>query len=92
MSEWIPIKTRSMTEEEQEYFFEYLDARVDNAHTILDCKLPEDGEEVLISINGNVSTDVFCRDQENGCYFEGYDIDDVDAWMPLPKPYKEGDT
>lgn len=86
---WIPIKTRPMTEEEKEHFFEYLDSRCDDTYTILDCPLPDDGQEVILSVNDYVSTDIFCRDSADGCYFESYDIDDVDAWMPLPQPYKE---
>lgn len=85
---WIPIKTRPMTEEEKEHFFEYADRRCDDTYTILDCPLPDDGQEVILSVNGYVSTDIFCRDSADGCYFESYDIDDVDAWMPLPEPYK----
>ena len=86
---WIPIKTRPMTEEEKEHFSEYADSRCDDAYTMLDCPLPDDGQEVIVSSNGYVGTDIFCRDSTDGCYFEGYDIDDVDAWMPLPEPYKE---
>jgi len=85
---WIPIKTRPMTEEEKEHFFEYADSRCDDTYTILDCPLPDDGQEVILSVNGYVSTDIFCRDSADGCYFESYDIDDVDAWMPFPEQYK----
>ena len=85
---WIPIKTRPMTEEEKEHFFEYADSRCDDTYTILDCPLPDDGQEVILSVNGYVSTDIFCRDSAYGCYFESYDIDDVDAWMPFPESYK----
>ena len=82
---WIPMTKRPMTEEETEHYFEYTDMRIDDAYTILDCPLPEDGQEVLTSSGGYVCVDTFCID--NGCYFEGVDIDDVDAWMPLPEPY-----
>ena len=80
--EWIPIKTRELTEEEKE---EYPDCTF-----IYDCKLPEDGEEVLVTTwCGDVSMDTFCRD--DGCYFEyGCDEGDVIAWMPKPEPYKKG--
>ena len=80
---WIPMTTRPMTEEEREHYREWSD--VDGA-MIFDCELPEDGQEVLISYRGYVCVDIFCKD--DGCYFEGVDIDDVDAWMPLPKPYE----
>ena len=80
--EWIPIKTRELTEEEKE---EYPDCTF-----MYDCPLPEDGEEVLVTTwSGDVSVDTFCRD--DGCYFEyGCDEGDVIAWMPKPEPYKKG--
>jgi len=88
MDKWIPLKTRPMTEEETEHYFEYTDMRIDDTYTILDCPLPDDGQEVLISWGGMVCVDAFVRDND-GCYFEGVDIDDVDAWMPLPEPYEQ---
>ena len=85
---WIPLTKRPMTDEEREHYFEYTDMRIDDTYTILDCPLPDDGQEVLVSWGGNVGNDVFIQDNK-GCYFEGMDIDEVDAWMPLPKPYSE---
>lgn len=81
--EWTPLKTRPMTDEEREHYREWSD--IEGA-MIFDCQLPEDGQEVLISYGGYVCVDTFCKD--DGCYFEGVDIDDVEAWMPLPEPYK----
>ncbi len=54
-------------------------------------KLPEDGEEVLVSCkNGYVDKDTFYSD--DGCYFDsGRELDDVLAWQPLPMAYKEGE-
>jgi len=83
---WIPFKTRPLTEEEKE---EYPDC--DN---ILDCELPEDGQEILVTIKNRnhepVQYDEFYTD--DGCYLDsGYEIGtEATAWMPLPKPYKEG--
>ena len=73
-----------MTDEEREYYKEWSD--VEEGAMIFDCPLPEDGQEVLVSYGGYVCVDTFCKD--DGCYFEGVDIDDVDAWMPLPLPWK----
>ena len=84
---WIPLKTRPMTEEETEHYFEYTDMRIDDTYIILDCPLPDDGQEVLVSCGDMVCVDTFVKDND-GCYFEGLDIDDVEAWMPLPEPYK----
>ena len=83
---WVPITYRDMTEEEKEYF----EAEFDEAK-ILDCTLPDIDEEVFVSYRGSVYTDIFHNDR-GIVYFEDVDIEDVDAWMSLPKPYeKEGD-
>ena len=84
MSEWIPITMRPMTEDEKLWHESCYDDAM-----ILNCPLPEDGQEVLITVNGNTWIDTFIRDDTDGCYFESYDIDEVKAWMPLPEPYKE---
>lgn len=81
---WVPITYREMTEEEKEYF----DVEFEEAK-ILDCNLPEIDEEVFISHRGSVYTDIFHNDR-GIVYFEDVDIEDVDAWMPLPKPYEKG--
>lgn len=80
---WVPITYREMNEEEKEYF----EAEFDEAK-IIDCTLPEIDEEVFISHRGSVYTDIFHNDR-GIVYFEDVDIEDVDAWMPLPKPYKK---
>lgn len=83
-TKWIPLTKRPMTDEErEEYYREWLD--IEGA-MIFDCPLPDDGQEVLVSYGGYVMVDTFYKD--DGCYFEGVDIDDVQAWMPLPQPYK----
>lgn len=83
---WIPVKTRPMTEEEKEYYSEYLS---EGNGMIYDCPLPDDGQEVLITSKyGSVDKTTFYTDC--GCYFENYeDYDEVIAWQPLPEPYKE---
>ena len=86
MNEWIPIQTRLMTADEKEYYLRNSDYT--SADT-LSCELPEDGQEVIVSVNGSVYFDIFMRDDADGCYFENHDIEEVDAWMPLPKPYEK---
>ena len=82
-AEWIPFKKRPLTDEEKQ---EYPDWAY-----IFDCPLPEDEEEILLTNGVHVWTDTFINDGE--CYLDGGDdIDDGMAWMPLPKPYKGGDT
>lgn len=59
----------------------------------MDCKLPDDGQAILVSINvrghESVQYDEFYAD--DGCYLDsGYEIGtEATAWMLLPKPYKE---
>lgn len=76
-TEWIPITYRDADEDEQE----------DGAIYMLTCPLPEEGEEVLVSSGKYIRIDTMCYDK--GWYFDSYgDIRDVDAWIPLPKPYR----
>ena len=81
---WIPFTRRPMTEEEQKDY--------PNCTFIFDCVLPDDGDEILVSNGRFVWMDTFCNDID-GCYLDGGDdIDEDMAWMPLPKPYKGGDS
>lgn len=86
--EWIKIKTRPATEEEQKEFT--CAGEFDEVGFVYDCQLPDDGQEVLITTCfGTVEKVTFYRDSYYGCYFEQYeDAGDVLAWMPLPLPYK----
>ena len=81
---WIPFKTRPLTKEEKEEHSEW--------DGILDCKLPDDGQRILVSISVRghecVQYDEFYMD--DGCYLDsGYEIGtEAVAWMPLPEPYE----
>ena len=86
-NKWIPLIKRPMTEEEREECHNW--ATIEGA-MIFDCPLPEDMQEVLISWGDRVCTDIF-RNDEGACYFEGVEIDEVAAWMPLPNAYKESE-
>jgi len=60
-------------------------------------RLPAYGEDVLISIGGycNVGHIVPVNEEEQyHWYFSGWYHfpNDVDAWMPLPEPWKEGEA
>lgn len=76
--EWIPFKVRELTDEEKKIYPELC--------FIFDCPLPEDGQEILVSRNGDVFIDTF-YDDESGCLDSGLMIDNGMAWMPKPKPY-----
>ena len=83
--QWIPFKTRTLTEEEKEEYPEW--------DSILDCKLPDDGQRILVSVSlrGHecVQYDEFYTDAES--YLDsGYEIGtEAVAWIPLPEPYTE---
>lgn len=78
---WVPFHKRELTEEEKEMYPEW--------SYYLDCELPEDGDEILISSpTWGVYQDTFNNEGSDGCYLEGdEEIDDGMAWMPLPEPY-----
>lgn len=76
---WIPVTYHTPTREDgEECLYAY----------ILDCPMPEEGQEILVSFNGIVDKDVCCYDE--GWYLDNRgEWTDVDAWMPLPEPFKE---
>ena len=91
MSEWIPIKFRPMTEEEKAYYKEYTSIECEK---VFDCKMPDDGQEIIVSTkSGIVTTDICDIDDMYGYGLEDYgDWEDILAWMPFPEPYKEVDN
>lgn len=86
---WIPVKWHEITEEERDregYPEEYV--------TFLDNPMPNDDEEILVTVKnrrGQVWVEKDTCVIDDGCYLDsGYDwVEDIVAWMPLPKPYKE---
>ena len=89
-NKWIPVKWHEITDEERDregYPKEWL--------TMLDCLMPNDEEEILVTIKSSrgslyVEKDV-CYIDDGYSLDSGYDwIDDVVAWMPLPPPYQLG--
>lgn len=80
---WIPFKSRPLTEEEKEDHPEW--------DFILDGKLPEDGQRILVNVKyrGHEAVQYDEYYDDDGCYLDsGYEIGtEVTAWMPLPKAY-----
>ena len=76
---WIPVTYHTPKDKDEDMLYAY----------ILDCPMPEEGQEILVSFNGIVDMDVCCYDE--GWYLDNRgDWMDVDAWQPLPEPYKGG--
>ena len=94
MSDWIPIKKRPMSDEEDKELLEYESAISRDEALMFDCQMPEDGQEMLVSTEYGVYYDICYIDTIAG--FNSFaleyrgDWDNVTAWMPLPEPYKEG--
>lgn len=96
--EWIPVKYRPLTPEERikfaEYYgIEYCDTVNEKA---FDCHMPEDRQKILVSGSWGVSVDVADNDIDGGLTIYGLegngDWEGIDAWMPLPEPYKEEES
>ena len=79
---WIPIVKREPTEEEKADHLKYYGEEL---CFMVESEMPVNGQEVLVSMGDCVSEDIFDEDFLN---FENKELEDVDAWMPLPKPYK----
>ena len=88
--EWVPIKTRLMTEKERKELDEvcdWIDWASDEA-IMFDCKMPEDDQTVLICTeSGYIFLDTCINDDYGYGLEERDDWDGVVAWMPLPEPY-----
>jgi hypothetical protein len=82
---WIPVKYHQISEKERAE-----ESISNDIQYMLDCKMPDDGQEILVT-NGETTWQDTCFIDSNGYYLDGgYDWIDIMAWMPLPKPYKEG--
>ena len=80
-NEWIPVKFRPLTDEEQKEVPDYC--------CMTDCQMPDDGEEILVTTKYGIVEKDECG-FDDGYYLDsGYDWQtDIAAWMPLPEPYK----
>lgn len=86
MGEWNEIKKRPMDAEEREEWREELGYDIEDEDAFVYYNLPEESEEVLITTSwGSVTTDTI--EYDGGFYWEDHDMEDVVAWMPLPKPF-----
>lgn len=82
---WIPVKYHQISEKERAE-----ESISNDIQYMLDCKMPDDGQEILVT-NGETTWQDTCFIDSDGYYLDGgYDWIDIMAWMPLPKPYKEG--
>ena len=91
MGKWNVITKCPMDADERAYWSERLGYEITDDEGYMYGNLPDEGTEVLVCTRwGTVFIDSLCCD--DGCCFEEHgEMDGIVAWMPLPKPYKEGD-
>lgn len=52
-------------------------------------QIPNVGEKILVTDGKRVWEDTWIEYDDGYALDSNYDLDEVTAWMPLPKPYKE---
>lgn len=90
--EWIPVKTRPMTDEERDYWIKHYDYDLEYQDAVMfDCKMPEDNQPVWVQSRcGYVYEDVCENDDGMIGLEENGDWNDIVAWMPkyVPEPWR----
>lgn len=81
---WIPVKYHQISEKERAEEFISRDI-----HYMLDCKMPDDGQEILVTNGETTWQDTSFIDCDGYYLDSNYDWIDITAWRPLPEPYKE---
>lgn len=87
---WHEITTRPLTEEEKAEYAEIGYDDYEITEYILSCKMPKDGQDILIATSRGVSQDLCmadCDEVGNNMYsLEDHgDWDGVKAWADMPK-------
>lgn len=52
------------------------------------CQIPDVDEEILVTDGKHVWQDTWIEYDDGYALDSNYELDEVTAWMPLPKPYK----
>lgn len=81
---WIPVKYHQISEKERAEEFLSKDIQY-----MLDCKMPDDGQEILVTNGETTWQDTSFIDCDGYYLDSNYDWIDITAWQPLPEPYKE---
>jgi len=82
---WIPVKYHQISEKEREE-----ESILKNIQYMLDCKMPDDGQEILVTNGETTWQDTSFIDCDGYYLDSNYDWIEITAWRPLPEPYKEG--
>lgn len=81
---WIPVKYHQISEKELEE-----ESISKDIHYMLDCKMPDDGQEILVTNGETTWQDTSFIDCDGYYLDSNYDWIDITAWQPLPELYKE---
>ena len=81
---WIPVKYHQISEKEREE-----ESILKNIQYMLDCKMPDDGQEILVTNGETTWQDTSFIDCDGYYLDSNYDWIEITAWRPLPEPYKE---
>ena len=84
-AEWVPVKWHEITDEEREREGYPKDWVVH-----IDCEMPCDEQEILVQTKSSYIRWDVCYEDGEFSLDSGWDwVEDIVAWMPLPKPYRE---
>ena len=81
---WIPVKYHQISEKEREE-----ESILKNIQYMLDCKMPDDGQEIFVTNGETTWQDTSFIDCDGYYLDSNYDWIEITAWQPLPEPYKE---
>lgn len=81
---WVPVKYHQISEKERAE-----ESISNNIQCMLDCKMPDDGQEILVTNGETTWQDTSFIDCDGYYLDSNYDWIDITAWRPLPEPYKE---
>ena len=81
---WVPVKYHQISEKERAE-----ESISKNIQYMLDCKMPDDGQEILVTNGESTWQDTSFIDCDGYYLDSGYDWIEITAWQPLPEPYKE---
>ncbi len=81
---WTPVKYHQISEKERAE-----ESISNDIQYMLDCKMPDDGQEILVTNGETTWQDTSFIDCDGYYLDSNYDWIEITAWQPLPKPYKE---
>lgn len=83
---WIPVKYHQISEKERAE-----ESISTDIQYMLDCKMPDDGQEILVTNGETTWQDTSFIDCDGYYLDSNYDWIDITEWRPLPEPYKEAE-